>query len=190
MVFPFLSGCQTAGFPTRAQFIEQRQAVLNMELAAAAVVEPLKASLCAPADWKPLPLQKTALYTHQQWRSASRRTAVGITYIRMPLPLGTKTLVWFAMNEAGKRSNDGKIIRQWNDSMGREWFEAENAKYHTTGYVITRGFDAWINYCGYRVTEPRDPEEIELGERALRTIIPQVGKGLAESMQTASASDQ
>ena len=66
----------------------------------------------------------------------------------------------------------GKIIRQWHVELGREWFEAENDKYHMTGYVMTRGFDAWINYCGYRMTEPMEPLEIQLGNKALDTVIP------------------
>jgi hypothetical protein len=90
----------------------------------------------------------------------------------MPLPLPTKSLVWFAMNEAGKKSADGRVLRQWSDSLGREWFEAENNKYHMTGYVMTHGFDAWINYFGYRTQEPMEPGELALAKRSLDTILP------------------
>lgn len=172
VVFAFVSGCQMTAPAPKALFTEYREKVDESGLALPLAVDPLKVNVAFPAGWQALPLQKNGLYTHQQWRSPSKRTGVGVTYVRMPLPLSTKTLVWFAMNEAGKKTNNGKIIRQWHDELGREWFEAENDKYHMTGYVMTRGFDAWINYCGYRVQEPMEPLEIQLGNRALDTVMP------------------
>jgi hypothetical protein len=171
-VFALVSGCQMATPAPRAMFVDHRDTLDESGLALPTAVDPLKVNAAFPSGWTALNLQKTALYCHQQWRSPSKRTGVGVTYVRMPLPLSTKTLVWFAMNEAGKKTNDGKIIRQWHDELGREWFEAENNKYHMTGYVMTRGFDAWINYCGYRTQEPMEPMEIQLGNRALDTVMP------------------
>jgi len=172
VVFAFVSGCQLTAPASKAMLTEYRDKINESGLALATAVDPLKVNVAFPAGWQALPLQKNALYTHQQWRSPSKRTGVGVTYVRMPLPLSTKTLVWFAMNEAGKKTNNGKIIRQWRDELGREWFEAENDRYHMTGYVMTRGFDAWINYCGYRMQEPMEPMEIQLGNRSLDTVLP------------------
>jgi hypothetical protein len=172
VVFAFVSGCQLTAPTSKALLTEYRDKVDESGLALSTAVDPLKINAAFPAGWQALPLQKNALYTHQQWRSPSKRTGVGVTYVRMPLPLSTKTLVWFAMNEAGKKTNNGKIIRQWRDELGREWFEAENDRYHMTGYVMTRGFDAWINYCGYRMQEPMEPMEIQLGNRSLDTVLP------------------
>ena len=169
--FSFLSGCQLAYVPTKAKLVEHLEQVDDQGLADQANVPELKTSGAFPVGWTALPVQSGPMYTHRQWRSPSKRTAVGVTYVRMPLPLPTKTLVWFALQEAGKKTN-GKIIRQWKDDLGREWFEAENDKYHMTGYVMTRGFDAWINYCGYRVTELYMPKEADLGSKALDTILP------------------
>jgi hypothetical protein len=167
-----LAACQAIPPLTRAALAEHREVLAEAGLSSAITVNELRASLEVPPQWRPLPLQKSVLYTHQQWRSQSRRTAVGITYIHMPLPLSTQTLVWFVVNEAGKRSADGKIIRQWSDSAGRQWFECENAKYHMTGYVMTSGLDAWINYCGYRNREPKMAGELDFGEKSLETITP------------------
>ena len=188
IVFPFLSGCQMAGVPSAAKLVEHRETIDDSGLREPVASEPVKANVSAPSGWQLLGTQKAALYTHQQWRSPTKRTAVGVTYVKMPLPLSTKTLVWFAMNEAGKKANDGRIIRQWNDELGREWFEAENNKYHMTGYVMTRGFDAWINYCGYRVQEEKMDAEIELGTKSLDSILPLMAVPVKkEKDQTASA---
>ena len=43
-------------------------------------VPELKTSGAFPVGWTALPVQKNALYTHRQWRSPSKRTAVGVTY--------------------------------------------------------------------------------------------------------------
>jgi len=165
-------GCQVAPMASGAKIAEYRQQVDASGLVAPISVEPLKASIAPPVRWVALKMQKTLLYTHQQWRSPTCKSAVGITYIRLPFPMSTKTLAWFAGNEARKQTVDGKLIRQRTDSLGREWFEAETPKYHVTGYAMTRGQDAWINYCGYHVSEAKSEAEIELARRALETIIP------------------
>jgi hypothetical protein len=171
-LFTLISGCQVQNVASRAQLTQHFIEIEKTGLDTPAQVAVLETQAAFPLGWMALPVQKAALYTHQQWRSPTKRTAVGITYVRMPLPLSTKTLVWFATNEAGKKVDDGKILRQWRDGLGREWFEAENAKYHMVGYVMTRGFDAWINYAGYRVSEPKDDAEYDLATRSLDTIMP------------------
>ena len=112
------------------------------------------------------------LYTHEQWRSPSSLTGVGVAYVRLPLPLSSKAIAWFAKQEYGKKAADGRIIAEWTDELGRSWFEAENKKYHVRGYVTTRGLEAWIVYSGYRLTDPPEPAEISLATRSAETFIP------------------
>lgn len=184
LVFACLSGCQTAG-PSRTQLVEYREQIDDLGLGDPVGIGFLKINAAMPNGWIPLKTQKSALYTHKQWRSASRRTAVGITYIRMPLPFGAKVLAGLASNEVGKKTS-GQVVRRWKDELGREWFEAENDKYHMVGYVMTRGLDAWINYCGYRVNEPKQDAEWDIGGRALASILPSA-IAPAGAMRTASA---
>jgi len=169
---PFLIGCQMTPLPSTAVLTEYRKQLDETGLELCEPIPDVKVSAALPTGWTALAIQKTGLYTHEQWRSPTKRTAVGATYVHMPLPLPAKTLVWFAMNEAGKKSADGRVIRQWSDSLGREWFEAENNKYHMTGYVMTHGFDAWINYFGYRTQEDKEPAEQALARRSLDTFMP------------------
>jgi len=176
-----VAGCQMAPVASNMALVEHRQQVDSSGLVAPEAVEPLKASIAPPAAWQALKIQKTLLYTHQQWRSPSKRTAVGITYIRLPFPVGTSTVAFFAKKEAAKRSITGKLTRNWTDSLGREWFEGETDKYHITGYVLVRGLDAWINYCGYRVKEEKMAGEIELSQRALDTVLPLSAAAVADS---------
>ena len=186
VISPLVVGCQTAVVPSKAALTGYRESLDDSGLALPQAVSAVNLNASLPTGWQSLGVQKSALYTHTQWRAPSKRTAVGSTYVKMPLPLSTKTLVWFAMNEVAKKSNDGKIIRRWNDKLGREWFEAENGKYHMTGYVMTRGFDAWINYVGHRKNEPTEASEMALGEKALETFMPLSVVGKPKN-ETASA---
>ena len=134
--------------------------------------EALNVQWAVPKDWKALPMQKTPLYVHQQFRSPTLCTGFGVAYVHMPLPLSAKAVVWFAKGEYTKKSNEGRLIGEWTDKLGRYWFEAENAKYHVKGYAVTKGFDAWIVYSGYRMTRDRQPEEIQLATEVADAIVP------------------
>jgi hypothetical protein len=135
-------------------------------------VPTVHATWAPPIGWDRLMTKKTALYVNEQWRSPSAHTGVGVAYIKLPVPVTADMITWFAKNEYAKKSDDGRIIAQWTDSLGRPWFECENKKYHVRGYAITRGFEAWIIYSGYRTANTPDPAEISLAIRSAETIIP------------------
>jgi len=90
----------------------------------------------------------------------------------LPLPLAARTIIWFAKLEYSKRADDGKVLREWDDDLGRPWFEAENNKYHVRGYVVVKGFEAWIVYCGYRTAFPPQVSELAAAQRSAETIMP------------------
>ncbi len=99
----------------------------------------------------------------------------GVAYVRLPIPVPTGIIAWLAQREYLKRYTDnreGQVLGRWTDDAGREWFEAENNKYHGTGYVMCRGQEAWIVYSGYRVHEQLHAEEISVSRRSAQTIVP------------------
>lgn len=167
------TGCQLQSIPT-ARLI-QHQAVADFSgLTDSQTIEAVKVHVAAPRKWESLNLKRTAIYTDQQWRSPTGQTGIGVAYVRLPLPLPAKALVWLAKKEYAKRGEQGEVTAQWTDSLGRPWFEARNDNYHVRGYVITRGFEAWIIYCGYKRSPNQPPSAAELGvaARALETIVP------------------
>jgi hypothetical protein len=165
-------GCQTSGTVSNRRLIEHQAMIDFSGLKPAEPLEAIKASCALPRQWEALPLKKTALYAHQQWKSPSTHTGVGVVYVRLPLPLSERTLLWFAKREYTKSSNDGKLIGQWTDDLGREWFEAQNNKYHVRGYAIVRGFNAWMVYFGSKSGYPPDVAELSLAARAVETFLP------------------
>jgi hypothetical protein len=172
-----LGGC----IPTQSVSVHRliaHQALLDFSgLKPAQTIQDLKVTASIPQKWDSLPLQKKALYSHQQWRSPTKTTGFGVAYVHLPLPISAKTVVWFAKTQYAQQSTkdgkaEGKLIGEWTDSVGREWFEAENGKYHVKGYAVTNGFDAWIVYSGYRLKDPINPGEVATAARSLETILP------------------
>jgi hypothetical protein len=183
-LFAAATGCQTKPIPTHA--LIQNQVLHDFSgLNPAETVPEAKAHGAAPAGWEKLPPQKTALYTYRQWRSPSTNTGVGVAYIHLPLPVSAKAVLWLARREYTKRADDGKVIGEWTDELGRNWFEAENDKYHVRGYCLAEGFEAWVVYFGYKVHAPPNPGEIGQAARSADTFIPLVG-GMAPPEPPAS----
>jgi hypothetical protein len=162
--------------PVSTKQILRQQALLDFTgLLPARAVETLNVRWAVPRDWEALPSKTGLMFTHQQYRSPSGVTGVGVAYVRLPFPIPSNTIAWIAQREYLKKHSDQKearLIGRWSDAAGREWFEGENNKYHGTGYVMTRGNEAWIVYSGWRVTFPPNPEEISISRRSVQTIVP------------------
>jgi hypothetical protein len=163
------AGCQSAP-PER--MASQRAFIDFTGLGPLREISALKSSGSVPDQWDPLPLQNTPLYAHQQWRSPTLTTGVGIAFIHLPLPVPASAVLWFAQREYSASQSDGRSLGRWTDTVGREWFAAENKRFYVRGYVVTRGMDAWIVYCGYRRQNAPNPYEFSLAVRSLETIVP------------------
>lgn len=168
------SGCQMQMAEPQAarRLVEHQSRIETSGLNAAESFAVLKVTCASPAHWRALPLQRNALYTHQQFKSPDGSTGVGVAYMRLPLPLSARVLAYFAKNEYAKREANGQILAEWSDRYGRYWFDGQNAKYHVTGYAITNGFDAWIVYSGYKLTMPPNPVALDLAYKCMETILP------------------
>jgi hypothetical protein len=167
------AGCQTAP-PVSVRSLINHQAMIDFSgLRSVEQFDVVKAQVAPPATWQQLAVKRGPMYTDMQWRSPSSSTAVGVAHVRMPLPLSARTLLWFAKGQYAKQSDDGRLLGQWVDALGRNWFEAENNKYHVRGFIVTKGFEAWIIYSGYKTQIPTDVSELALGTRAMETIVPQ-----------------
>ena len=80
-------GCQTSAPVTNRRLIEHQAMIDFSGLKDAEPLGAIKASCAVPRQWEALPLKKTGLYAHQQWKSPSTHTGIGVVYVRLPLPL-------------------------------------------------------------------------------------------------------
>jgi len=174
-----LVGCQIQSISTVQLQIHQSR--LDKNGLSAPRIDPDVQITCAPPDfWDMLPLHKTLLYTHQQWRSPDRLVGMGVAHLRTPIPLAAQTIIWLAKQQYSATDSlhgkDGRLLGQWTDALGRAWFEAQNDTYHVIGCAMTHGLDAWIVYSGYRV-DARPPQgEIALSAKAADSVVPLIGK--------------
>jgi hypothetical protein len=178
LIFGFLAtlaSCQLAP-PVSVQRLEEHRDLCDQTgLDAIRLINDLKVTWAVPDSWEALPLSKNLLFSHQQWRSPTAATGVGVAHLDLPLPLPAQAIVWFAKNEYFRRARNTKgahLIGEWTDGLGREWFEAENSRYHVCGYAITRGTQAWIVYSGWRLSRDPMPREIALAKRSLESVVP------------------
>ena len=167
------TGCQTTATVTVRRLINHQAMIDFSGLKEAETIEAVKVNVAAPESWTPLSLKKTSLFTDMHWKSPSGVSGVGIAYLRLPIPLSPKMLLWFARSQYNSKSSDGgRMIGEWTDELGRNWFEGANDKYHARGFVITHGREAWIIYCGYKTIQPPDATELRLAAKCLDTIVP------------------
>ena len=188
----WVGGCQTGQQVSSRRLIEHQAFIDFAGLKRDAPVPEVKTTLATPRNWETMPRQSTPLYTHAQWRSPSTHTGIGVLYAHMPLPLSAKAVVWLAKQEYTKKEQDGKVLNEWTDALGRSWFEGENNKYHVRGYVVVNGLDAWVVYFGYRSKYPMDVAEISLAARSAETAVPMIDEAatrIAPATQPAKAED-
>ena len=165
-------GCQQGATVVHRRLI-QHQAMIDFSgLKPAEAVENVNVQAAIPRNWEVRKPHTSAMYTHQQWRSPSTKTAVGTAHLRLPLPITTGMLFWIAKREYSNTANDGKILSEWTDDLGRRWFEAENDKYRVRGYAVVQGLQAWVIYFGYKWNLPIEPAELSLAARAADSIVP------------------
>jgi hypothetical protein len=167
-----LGGCQNGGNLSSRRLIEHQALIDFSGLDSVKRCDDLDVAIAAPRRWEPLPIKSNPIYIHQQWRSPSGHTGVGVVCAHLPLPLSTSAVVWLAKQQYVKQAKDGRLLGEWTDSLGRSWFEAENDRYHVRGYVAVKGFEAWIVYFGYRTKYAPDVAEISLAARSAETAVP------------------
>ncbi len=92
--------------------------------------------------------------------------------MHLPLPLSTDMVIWLAKQRYAERDEDGHVIAEWTDPLGRHWIEAENRKFHVRGYALTEGCSAWFVYFGYKINRPLHPGEIAMAAKSLETVVP------------------
>src|SRR5690349_13689489 len=88
--------CQVTPAVSTRRLVEHREVADLTGLQPTQILEKLKVSWSVPGKWEALPIRKTLLYTHQQWRSPSLATGVGVAHIELPLPIPAQTIIWFA----------------------------------------------------------------------------------------------
>ena len=177
VVLPLLAACAPVPSVSPRRLIAH-QAMLDFSgLLPVTLQSDVNVYVSVPSSWKRLAAERVPRIVHQQWRSPTRETGLGIAYLDLPFHVSPKLLIWFAKMEYAKQTTpDGKprgqLLSEWTDAEGREWFDAESDRYHVQGYAVTSGSDAWVVYAGYKVRSGLNWPEWAMAMRSIETALP------------------
>lgn len=189
-------GCQSSSVSTTKLVVSQSH--LDFDgLESTRLLTEVSASGASPRSWAQRPLENNAIYTHQQWRSPTGYTGVGIVFVHLPLPVGPSAVLWLAEQHfASMPGQRGKVLGEWTDVFGRSWFAAKNAKADVCGYIMTQGSSAWIVYFAHKLNGELHPVEMSLAARSVESIVPMtdarepVGPNVADASRDRSVATE
>jgi hypothetical protein len=120
-----------------------------------------------PLHWKPDPLKQSSTHTHEVWLSPTGRTAYGVIYFHLPLPVGHDLALWGFLNQMRASEGEATLIeKKWDPNLGALRFVAEGGQYTVRTNLFVHGFSGWAVYAGTLRAYPVDQAELELAERA------------------------
>src|SRR5437763_10903816 len=83
-------GCASSNMVSTHRLLEHQAQLDFSGLKVAQDSQLLHITSSPPQHWRPLPIQQTPVYTHEQWKSPSGATGAGVVYIHLPLPMSAK----------------------------------------------------------------------------------------------------
>jgi len=131
-------------------------------------IEELESTVFVPEGWT-LELHKKRDNTeHRTWISPSSKTAFGVIFFKLPLPVGAELAFKYgflpAMREA---EGEAKVIEQsWNKATRSLDFVVEGGKYTLRAAMYVRGLRGWTYYAGTVRGQSEDQIELKIAEDA------------------------
>jgi hypothetical protein len=113
-----------------------------------------------PVGWKPDPLKKNDVHTHQVWHSPSGATAYGVIHFKLPLPVGENLALQGFMAHMKQTEGEATLLQQERDpNLPGIRFVAEGGKYRIRANLIVGDWEAWAIYAGtFRNQKPIESE--------------------------------
>lgn len=175
LVIGWLVGCQGAArAPEAARAM--RAAASDARPGAVYSVPALQAVCAPPIGWKAEPAEHLDRHTRQVWLSPSGKTAYGVIYFDMPLPVGPDLALWGFLREMEKHEGRAVLLSQSRDAhLPGIRFVAEGQHYRIRTNLIVRGWRGWAVYAGTLRDKPVAEEELASAESAREHT--RVGRG-------------
>jgi hypothetical protein len=160
LAISLLAGCRTTPVKPVAVIFDQ-------ELSPPTPVAALQAICRPPLGWKLDPPKQSSTHTHLVWISPSGRTAYGVIYFHLPLPVGHELALWGFLNQMKATEGEATLIeKKWDPNLNALRFVAEGGQYTVRTNLFVRGFVGWAIYAGTLRAYPVNQAELELARRA------------------------
>jgi len=129
---------------------------------------PLRAVVAPPVGWRPDALEDEKDHAHQTWVSPTGKTAYGVIYFGIPLPMPAPWLLGPFVDEMKKREGKAEVLGQpfKDENLPGVRFIVETKQYRMRINLIVRGFRAWAVYAGTRTSMDEAPAELQQAEVA------------------------
>ncbi|MFT3786945.1 MAG: hypothetical protein QM770_12390 [Tepidisphaeraceae bacterium] len=107
-------------------------------------------------------------FRHLVWISPTGRTAYGIIFFKLPLPVGHELALQYGfLNEMKKNTGEANLLgKRWDPSIEALRFEVEGGLYSLRSSFYVRGLEGWAVYAGTRRDQPLESDELKLAEKA------------------------
>jgi len=127
----------------------------------------INAQVAPPAGWKLDPYKTSSTHWHAVWIGPSGRTAYGVIYFSLPLPVGYDLTLWGFLKEMKRNEGEATLeSRQWDDDLHGVRFVARGGRYVVRTNLLLRGFHGWACYAGTLRNEAIVLEELSQAEAA------------------------
>jgi hypothetical protein len=127
----------------------------------------VNAAVTPPVGWKLDPYKTSPAHNHAVWISPSGRTAYGVIYFSLPLPVGHDLALWGFMNEMRHTEGEATLVsKEWDPRLRGLRFVARGGRYVVRTNLLVRGFHGWACYAGTLRDEEVNLEELGLAELA------------------------
>ena len=145
-----------------------RPSTLPAGLLVGKTVDELESTVFAPEGWT-LELHKERDNSeHRTWVSPTGKTAFGVIFFKLPLPVGAELAFKYGFLPAMRQAEgEAKVIEQsWNRATRSLDFVVEGGKYTLRAAMFVRGLRGWTYYAGTLRGQDEDQIELKLAEDA------------------------
>jgi hypothetical protein len=127
----------------------------------------VQARVAPPVGWKLDPYKTSSSHKHAVWLSPTGRTAYGVIYFSLPLPVGHDVTLWGFINEMRRSEGEATLVsKQWDENLRGLRFVARGGRYVVRTNLIVRGFHGWACYAGTLRDQEVMADELALAEQA------------------------
>jgi hypothetical protein len=162
-----LAGCQNkyANIPV---YRPATQPLTNTGLADPQGIEAVKAVVKPPAGWQLDPVKETDGSVHYAWKSPTGKTAFGVIYFGMPLPVPTWMVYPNILEKMKEHEGEANVVTGplKDDNLPGMRFTVDTGDYRMRTNLITKGFSGWMVYAGTLRGDAEIPAELELAEKS------------------------
>jgi hypothetical protein len=161
-----LTGCRSTS-PAPLARATTAPILRDPELTDPTAVPVVNAVCRPPVGWKLDPPKHSAQHDHLVWISPSGRTAYGVIYFHLPLPVGHELALWGFLNEMRASEGEAKLLQKnWDSNLNCLRFVAEGGQYTVRTNLFVRGWTGWAVYAGTLRAFAINAAELAVARRA------------------------